>query len=287
MRHRQCCLAAVFVIGAIVSASRAVATFTTIDVPGAANGTSAVGINDRGQIVGSYSDGAGNNHAFLMDHSTFTTIAFPGAVCTQAIGINARGQIVGGYAEKSCNPFAGMVPHGFFMDDGNLSTIDVTRARGINNRGQIVGEAGANCFLLDRGTFITIAVPGANFTFCSGINDRRQIVGGCFDSTGIHGFLLDNGTFTTIDVPGATLTTPNGINDRGQIVGGYNAPDSSGNQHGHGFLLDDGTFTTIDVPGSPYTNAEGINNQGEIVGSYFASRTGSLGFLFSRREFGD
>src|SRR5881296_1029537 len=88
-------------------------------------------------------------------------------------GSMRAGKIVGGYAEKSCNPFAGMVPHGFFLDDGNFTTIDVTRARGINNRGQIVGEAGANCFLLDRGTVTTIKVPfaGVRITFCSGIND--------------------------------------------------------------------------------------------------------------------
>jgi len=277
MRYRSF-VAAILVIGALAWTSRANAIFTTVDAPGAANGTSASGINDRGQIVGSYSDAAGKNHSFLLDDGTFTTIDFPGAVCTQAIGINDRGQIVGGYAEKSCNPFAGMVPHGFLLGDGTFTTIDVTRARGINNRGQIVGEAGANCFLLDGGTFTTIAVPGANFTFCSGINDRGQIVGGYFDSTGNHGFLLDDGTFTTIDVPGGTLTTPSGINDRGQIVGVYFASDSTG-YHGHGFLLDDGTFTTIDVPGSPYTNAQGINNRGQIVGSYFDSTTGSLGFL--------
>jgi len=282
MRYRRFA-ATILVIGGVAWTSRAGATFNTIDVPGAANGTSAAGINARGQIVGSYADAAGHNLAFLLDHGTFTTIDFPGAACTQAIGINARGQIVGGYAEKSCNPFAGMVPHGFFLDDGNFTTIDVTRARGINNRGQIVGEAGANCFLLDGGTFTTIKVPfaGVRITFCSGINDRGQIVGGYFDTTS-HGFLLDDGAFTTIDVPGATSTTPNGINDRGQIVGVYY--DSAGN-HGHGFLLDDGTLTTIDVPGAPYTNAQGINNRGEIVGFYSYPTTGSLGFLldFDRR----
>src|SRR5260370_5766111 len=116
--HRFVC--ATIVIGALAWTSRANATFTTIDAPGAANGTSAAGINTRGQIVGSYSDAAGNNHSFLLDDGTFTTIDVPGAACTQAIGINARGQIVGGYAEKSCNPFAGLIPHGVFLAAGTV-----------------------------------------------------------------------------------------------------------------------------------------------------------------------
>src|SRR5439155_2251826 len=97
MRYRRFVFA-ILVMGAFAWTSRANATFTTIDAPGAANGTSAAGINARGQIVGSYSDAPGNNPSFLLDHRTFTTIDFPSAACTQAIGINARGQIVRGYA---------------------------------------------------------------------------------------------------------------------------------------------------------------------------------------------
>ena len=39
------------------------ATFTTIDVPGATR-TEAVSVNDRGEVAGSYTDGSGT-HAFL------------------------------------------------------------------------------------------------------------------------------------------------------------------------------------------------------------------------------
>ena len=41
-------------------------SFTPIDVPGSLPGTTtANGINDSGQIVGSYTDGAGMPHSFL------------------------------------------------------------------------------------------------------------------------------------------------------------------------------------------------------------------------------
>ena len=90
-------------MSALASTSPAVATFTTIDVPGAV-ATLAQGINDHGQIVGEYLDGiTGPGHGPLLD-GTFTTIDVPGASFTVARGINNRGQIVGYYD-----------PHGFLL----------------------------------------------------------------------------------------------------------------------------------------------------------------------------
>jgi uncharacterized membrane protein len=67
--------------------------FTRIDVPGALS-TLALGINNRGQIVGAYSDEA-IGHGFLLQKDTFTTIDAPGAVLsTAAFSINERGQIL-------------------------------------------------------------------------------------------------------------------------------------------------------------------------------------------------
>ena len=74
------------------------ATLTTIDVPFAgATNTAARGINDAGQVVGSYSDASGGVHGFLKDGATFTPIDIPGASYTAAQGINDAGQIVGFY----------------------------------------------------------------------------------------------------------------------------------------------------------------------------------------------
>ena len=68
-------------------------TFTTIDVPGAAPGsTQAGGINNSGQIVGSFDAGA-TTHGFLDTGGSFTTIDVPGAsgAGTVASGINDAG----------------------------------------------------------------------------------------------------------------------------------------------------------------------------------------------------
>jgi probable HAF family extracellular repeat protein len=86
--------------------------YTTFDDPDAnqtfgAPGTDAGGINDAGQIVGTFVDSGSSRHGFLLDGGVFTTIDRPGAVLTEALGINSQGNIVGVFVD-----LAG-VAHGF------------------------------------------------------------------------------------------------------------------------------------------------------------------------------
>src|SRR5437899_12850727 len=64
-------------------------SFTTIDVSGATS-TSAYGINDPGQIVGT----SNFSHGFLDTAGSFTTIDVPGASSTSAFGIMNSVRIV-------------------------------------------------------------------------------------------------------------------------------------------------------------------------------------------------
>jgi probable HAF family extracellular repeat protein len=202
-------------------------------VPGA-KATQPQGINNRGQIVGKYSNTTGDMTApgalirgFLLDRGRYLRLDFPGAITSQAYDINDRGQVVGEYKD------ADGVFHGYVWERGRFRTIDVpgqpgtTTATGINNHGQITGQAGPLeariGFLLDRGRFTTFTVPGAQVTFAFGINDQGQIVGYSATSltaTTASGFLRDaRGRFTAINRPGATITAAFDINNRGQIVG--------------------------------------------------------------------
>jgi probable HAF family extracellular repeat protein len=111
-------------------------SFTAITVPGAVTST-AFGINDSGQIVGSFNDGSGFQ-GFVDTGGSFTTIDVPGAVQTYAYGINNSGQIVGYFQDTTTD-------HGYLDTGGNFTTIDVpgeiaTEALGINDSGQIVGS---------------------------------------------------------------------------------------------------------------------------------------------------
>jgi probable HAF family extracellular repeat protein len=72
-------------------------TYTTLDDPNVADSTRAFGINDHGQIVGSYISADHKLHGFLYSNGTYTTLDYPSATVTTAIGINAAGLIVGPY----------------------------------------------------------------------------------------------------------------------------------------------------------------------------------------------
>jgi hypothetical protein len=69
--------------------------------------TNALGINDRGQMVGRY-DAGGISHGFLRDEGDYTTIDHPDAISTPfgGIGLNNFAQIVGQYRD------AGGATHG-------------------------------------------------------------------------------------------------------------------------------------------------------------------------------
>jgi hypothetical protein len=101
--------------------------FTTLD------GVVATGINDLGDIVGSYV-----GSSYLYSGGAYTAITTPGRnLSIEAWGINNARQIVGAYS-------SGTVLHGFLLSGGRYTNIDVpgaigTIAFGINNVGQIVG----------------------------------------------------------------------------------------------------------------------------------------------------
>jgi probable HAF family extracellular repeat protein len=197
--------------------------FTTFDVPGALEAASLSGVNNSGQIVGTYANNSGN-HGFLDTNGVFTTIDDPAASLsgTAVNGINDVGQIVGYYANETGD-------HGFLYVNGVFTTIDVpgspsTILYGINNSGEIVGVSNGGAFLIEaNGVMIPIVVPGSVGTNAFGINNSGQIVGHYSDSNFIgHGFLDTNGVVTTLDVPVGSQTQAFGIDDSGEIVGWFN-----------------------------------------------------------------
>ena len=139
-------------------------TYTTLDDPlafipaggsGTADGTVALGINDKRQIVGYYYDGGGSAHGFLYNKGSYVTLDDPlGVDGTFATGINDKGQTVGYYFDNL------HIQHGFLYSDGAYTTLDDPL--------------------------------GAEGTYATGINGKGQIVGYYIDSTGVeHGFLAN------------------------------------------------------------------------------------------------
>jgi probable HAF family extracellular repeat protein len=267
--------------------------FTTISHPDAGfYGTVPEGINNEGQIAGTYSDANDRTHGFVLDDGVYTTVDAPDAPGnTQVLDIDDRRRLVGE---------SGHVSYGYLADGrGGLIEIDApavasdTFPSGINNRGDIVGASDRGAarsyhgFLRDRrGRYRRIDVPGARGTAAARINDSGEIVGYYSDTSenpnvagDSRGFLLDRrGRFERIDVPGATTSQALGINNLGEIGGGY--VDAAG--AAHGFLRGrDGELTTIDVPNAAVTIVLDINDRGQTAGIYLDADGKLHGF---RRE---
>lgn len=263
-------------------------TFTTLSVPGAFPsyfGTQAFGINDAGQVVGTYT-ASSSLQGFVFDQAsaTYTTFDDPATPTgTEARGINDAGQIVGYLPYLSADRI-------FLRDptSGTFTTLSAqtgqffSSATGINDAGQILGYYTDGTFRAPAVTsFVRDPAPVAytylqdpnsgtpsipNFTVANGIDNAGQVVGYFQNTSGAYdGFLFDpaTGTYLTIDVPTATDTYAQGINNSGQIVGYYDI-----NGMTDGFVLDLGTglFTTLRDPEAIGTFAQGINDSGQVVG---------------------
>jgi len=213
---------------------------TTFNVPGA-RATEASKINDRGQIVGRYSedsrlvDDSDRVRGFVRDGGTFTRIDFPDAQHTLPTGINDRGDVVGYYVDD------GDETHGFLWRDRRFTTLDLVGARSptptdINDRGEVVGmyldDAGAARGFLLAGESYTM-ISGGSATIPSGINDSGEVVGYTADdpmlagASGFRGMPAATAEYAPVAVPGAPRTLPLGINDRGDVVGLNESPDET------------------------------------------------------------
>jgi probable HAF family extracellular repeat protein len=171
------------------------------NAPKPAAGTPSVqqllGINDKEEAVGFYTDAQGNNHGFTYDlnNGHFDAVNIKGFNSVTATAVNDKGNIAG------------------FVQNG----------------------ANTEGFLIDHGKTELLKGPqGAVSVQALGVNNENQVVGSFVDAAGnTHGFLYDNHSksYTTIDDPNAQgMTVINGLNDNGQLVGFY--LDKAGNTDG-------------------------------------------------------
>jgi probable HAF family extracellular repeat protein len=198
----------------------------------------AVGINDRGQIVGATGSCAPVSpaigaHAVLWENGKVKDLGtLGGAFSNVAYAINNHGQVVG-ISDLPGDTTA----HAFFWQNGTLTDLGTlpgdffSVAFSINNKAQVVGEScdvNFNCraFLWQRGVMTdlnTLTSPDSSLYLLSAndLNDRGEIVGQAYDqsSGGAPAFLAKPSPNETIAIqyqsqPRVKLILPEGVRQR-------------------------------------------------------------------------
>jgi probable HAF family extracellular repeat protein len=194
--------------------------------------TSAMDINDKGQVVGSSS-----NHAFIWTEVGGMKDLGINADYSMAASINAKGTVVGCY--YTINEYS-----------INLHAFLWSEKKGMQELGTL---------------------PGDTSNMAVDINDNEQVVGLSMDSNGIqHVFVWSakNGLEKIEPLPEFMGANGLAINNYGQVVGSLNLlPD--GNGYPFSWSVKEGVKELSPVFGTYAANARDIDNKGQYVGGYF------------------
>jgi len=279
--------------------------------------TRAAGINNHGDIVGSYADDGGESHAFMLRHGKVVEIqGVPGVGNTQAFDINDKREVVGsraGHPEQVDNVITSYLwERGQATQLEPLAPGDSTFPRHVNDRGITAGmslavDAGAFWPVLwQDGTVMPLGTPvGAESADAVDINNSGQVAMNVVTHVDeryfIRPFIWQEGELIELQLMGdAPYGAPlKGINEQGAVIG------STSTIRG-GFLEDiptvwrDGQAADLNTlicsgdPLQPYVRLKSthlgagpvlINDRGEILVTGYDSRTpwGSYFLLTPKR----
>jgi hypothetical protein len=200
--------------------------YHTISPPDPTNTSTFVsGINQSGQVVGSFNDAAGAS-GFIYANGAYTTLNVPGALFTSANAINDAGVVVGQWSPGGPNPNDSFTYSGGVYTLINRPGADFTSATAINDHGDIAGTffTGSNAtgFIKVGNVYTDISVPGADSTFVNSLNATDSVAGYYFSGTGEGAFVETGGVYTLITPPGlGSGIIATSINDSGVVAGSF------------------------------------------------------------------
>ena len=236
----------------------------------------ALGLNDRGQVVGVSAPAAGQpSRAFLWSDGAMTDLGLGDD--STAVAVNDAGQVAANAGGR-----AFLWQDGHATDLGDLAgTGTGASAADINNAGQIVGSAWggtygtfgfavSHAFVWQDGVMTDLGTPGfTDGSYAGAVNGSGQFVGTTtvFLNTGYGAAFVSRASFydghdiMLLPVP-YVMSVATDLNDAGQVVGTYG---------GRAYLYEDGVVKDLNtlLPPGPrpvLAGATGINNSGQIVG---------------------
>jgi len=239
------------------------------------NGSLALAINDRGQIVGgalndildpfSFPGLATQSRAFLWQDGVMRDLGTLGGPDAFATSINDRGQIAGVSMTNSIPNAATGFPtfHPFLWENGkmlDLGSLGGTQAvpaggiddategqRALNNRGQVAGgstldgDSTVHPFLWDGAKLLDLGTLGGSFGLARAINDAGDVAGAATTANdeAVHAFVWRDGKMIDLGtVSGDSCSLTHFMNARSQVVG--SSFDCSDFVELHGFLWQPG-----------------------------------------------
>jgi len=214
-----------------VSHAQSLYTITDLGTLGG-NQSSASGVNDAGQVVGTSTTTYGVSRAFAYGNGAMIDLGTLGGDYSSASAINDQGEVVGTSTTTYGVSRAFLFANGVMYDLGTLGG-DYSSASGINNNGQIVGES----TISPGASTVTVLASGLN-----NYNTPKYGVGPLvldgdtiyfednFTSSGcIKSVPKDGGPVTTLASGGILLANRAGLNlivDSTSIYDDYSTYDS-------------------------------------------------------------
>lgn len=220
-----------------------------------------VGIDERGNVDGQYTDSQGATHGYLRSANghTWTKIDDPLAAEISGAGtvpqsISSDGSVIMGYYFDNSS-----MQHGFLERNGKFTTYDVPGALGTSVDFYHDGEFGGGytssdgafyAYYVKDGTLHTVPAPGQpNPTSGQGpilvaVSASGTLFGDEFSQDPIFGFAYADGTYTIVKDPDEAGTTSSdgtevaNANLDGVVVGNYTYTAGTDTQPGyiHGYI---------------------------------------------------
>ena len=258
------------ILSVVASASQAAppARWTILnlgDMAGGIGGSTALAINNRGEIVGSATavapGGGYATHGFLWRDGVMHDIGTPpGSTMSTAEDINDRGTV-----------FAGDGLGGSFLwRDGVWERL--TFGGFVNDLNKFEAMTGAynagvgrvHAFIYRNGALLDLGTLGGAFSAGSAINDRGEVAGQSTiaGESQLRAFVYRDGAIQDLGTFGGYFTDAKAINNRGVVVG---ASLDTANQAFA--FIHDGTAMRRLLPDLPAPQrATDINERGAVVG---------------------